>query len=135
MTSSAQKIDTLYNESDLVSFVKIKTGTAAAGINFDSIISEVVSASGISLTRLKEIITKGFESRAEILTETEEKSIKLFKAAFINYSDIKKEHLIHLCKLENISVEKYEFLHRKFIKSISFQQSLIPLFKLQQSEK
>lgn len=132
---AAQNSDTLYNESDLRTFVKIKSTSVTSGLNIDSIIQEVVYTSGISIERLQEIIKNGFNEKSELLTESEKKSLSLFQIAQTNYAKNKKALLVNLCKKENMSVEKYEFLDTKFIKSISFQQSLIPLFKLQQAER
>ncbi len=132
---AAQNSDTLYNESDLRTFVKIKSTSVTSGLNIDSIIQEVVYTSGISIERLQEIIKNGFNEKSELLTESEKKSLSLFQIAQTNYAKNKKALLVNLCKKENMSVEKYEFLDTKFIKSISFQQSLIPLFKLQQVER
>ena len=132
---AAQNSDTLYNESDLQTFVKIKSLSVTSGLNIDSIIQEVVITSGISIDRLQEIIKNGFNEKSEILTESEKKSLLLFQDAQTNYAKNKRARLMYLCKKENMSVEKYEFLHTKFIKSISFQQSLLPLFKLQQAER
>lgn len=132
---AAQNSDTLYNETDLQTFVKIKSASVTSGLNIDSIIQEVVYTSGISIDRLQEIIKNGFNKKSEILTESEKKSLLLFQDAQINYAKNKRGRLMYLCNKENMSVEKYEFFHTKFIKSISFQQSLIPLFKLQQAER
>lgn len=132
---AAQNCDTLYNESDLRTFVKIKSTSVTSGLNIDSIIQEVVFTSGISIERLHKIIKNGFNEKSEILSESEKKSLSLFQIAQTNYAKNKKARLVNLCKKENMSVEKYEFLDTKFIKSISFQQSLIPLFKLQQVER
>jgi len=132
---AAQNSDTLYNESDLVTFVKIKSASVTSSVNIDSILQEVVYTSGISIDRLKEIIKNGFNGETEILTESEKKSLSIFQDAQTNYSKNKKKRLIYLCNKENMSVEKYEFLHKKFNMSISFQQSLIPLFNLQQATK
>ena len=132
---AAQNSDTLYNESDLRTFVKIKSTSITSGLNIDSIIQEVVYTSGISIERFQEIIKNGFNEKSEILTESEKKSLSLFQIAQTNYAKNKKTRLMNLCKKENMSAEKYEFLDTKFIKSISFQQSLIPLFKLQQAER
>lgn len=107
---AAQNSDTLYNESDLQTFVKIKSTSVTSGLNIDSIIQEVVITSGISIDRLQEIIKNGFNEKSEILTESEKKSLLLFQDAQTNYAKNKRTRLMYLCKKENMSVEKYEFL-------------------------
>jgi len=72
-TIKSQLQDTLISESDLQSYVNIKSESVVSGINTDSIIKSVIESSGVSLSRIQEIIKYGIEGKPVILTEIEKK--------------------------------------------------------------
>lgn len=134
-TIKSQLQDTLISESDLQSYVNIKSESVVSVTNTDSIIKSVMESSGVALSRIQEIIKYGIEGKPVILTEIEKNAkIKLEKLHLYILS-LRTEREQTLCIKHKISVAKYKYLDEKFRNNGAFQQSLIPYFVSKQAEK
>lgn len=134
-TIKSQLQDTLISESDLQSYVNIKSESVVSVTNTDSIIKSVMESYGVALSRIQEIIKYGIEGKPVILTEIEKNAkIKLEKLHLYILS-LRTEREQTLCIKHKISVAKYKYLDEKFRKNVAFQQTLIPYFVSKQAEK
>jgi len=134
-TIKSQLQDTLISESDLQSYVNIKSESMVSGINTDSILVSVMESSGVALSRIQEIIKYGIEGKPVILTEIEKNAkIKLEKLHLYLLS-LRTDREQKLCIKHKISVEKYKYLDERFRNNVAFQQTLIPYFVSKQTEK
>lgn len=126
---SGQQSDTLYSEDEMRAFVKVKISSQSHGINVDSIAMDAALLSGISMTRLGEILRQGIDGKPLQCTESEKSAIAAFNQASVLIGKKREEHIKSACQTVGISYEKYLAMSDLFRSSIPFQQKLVPYFE------